>query len=187
MRRARIFRFGAIVTCFDQRRLRAFCVPQDHNYCSHLNPDRRKNCRRMVSSWIRQGHNNPWNRRTRLLEYQYPSLNAPRRLKEFGYALASLDDIATMKLSAVAQQRGNPVNLELPLSFSGGRMIVNSAPASLPACLRRTSRQAGQPAMRSGGRSAGRAKFQPLASKRSWETLAAALKGSSSGLRMHGS
>lgn len=42
--------------------------------------------------------------RITLLEYRYANLKPPRRLKEFGCALASLDDIATMKLSAVAQR-----------------------------------------------------------------------------------
>jgi len=42
--------------------------------------------------------------RITLLEYQYANLKRPRRMKEFGCSLASLDDIATMKLSAVAQR-----------------------------------------------------------------------------------
>ena len=42
--------------------------------------------------------------RTAILEYRYATLKPPRHLGEFGCALASLDDIATMKLSAIAQR-----------------------------------------------------------------------------------
>ncbi len=42
--------------------------------------------------------------RATILEYQYTTLKPPRHMGEFGCALASLDDIATMKLSAIAQR-----------------------------------------------------------------------------------
>jgi len=42
--------------------------------------------------------------RTTILEYRYATLKPPRQMGDFGCALASLDDIATMKLSAVAQR-----------------------------------------------------------------------------------
>jgi hypothetical protein len=42
--------------------------------------------------------------RTTILEYRYAPLKPPHHPGEFGCALASLDDIATMKLSAIAQR-----------------------------------------------------------------------------------
>jgi hypothetical protein len=42
--------------------------------------------------------------RTTILEYRYATLRPPRHLQDFGCALASLDDIATMKLAAIAQR-----------------------------------------------------------------------------------
>jgi hypothetical protein len=42
--------------------------------------------------------------RTTILEYRYVTLKPPRHMGEFGCALASLDDIAAMKLSAIAQR-----------------------------------------------------------------------------------
>jgi hypothetical protein len=44
--------------------------------------------------------------RTTLLEYRYANLKPPRWTRKLGCPLASLDDIATMKLSAVAQRGG---------------------------------------------------------------------------------
>jgi hypothetical protein len=42
--------------------------------------------------------------RVTFLEFQYPLLKAPTQWKEIGCALASLEDLACMKLSAVAQR-----------------------------------------------------------------------------------
>jgi hypothetical protein len=42
--------------------------------------------------------------RTAFFEYRYPTLKPPVRLKSYGCLVASLDDIACMKLSAIAQR-----------------------------------------------------------------------------------
>jgi hypothetical protein len=42
--------------------------------------------------------------RVTFLEYKYPLLNAPTHWKEVGCSLASMEDLACMKLSAVAQR-----------------------------------------------------------------------------------
>ena len=42
--------------------------------------------------------------RITFLEFQYPLLKAPTQWKEIGCALASLEDLACMKLSAIAQR-----------------------------------------------------------------------------------